>query len=99
MDIPDCFSALCIVLGVVDRFWRIRAPETEKRRLKMILNQNFNGTMIAHADHEHLQDLYTESKCCREWLDRLPIEENLRDYLVEPVAAAELKFLELLGVE
>jgi hypothetical protein len=55
--------------------------------------------MTAHADHEHLQDLYTESKCCRAWLESLPIEDNLRDYLVKPVAAAEKKFLDLLEVE
>lgn len=57
----------------------------------MILNQNLNERMTAHADHEHLQDLYTESKCCRAWLESLPIEDNLRDYLVKPVAAAEKK--------
>ena len=62
----------------------------------MILNQNLYETLTTQADHEHLKDLYTESKCCREWLDRLPIEDELRDYLVEPIAAAEVEFLKLL---
>jgi len=65
----------------------------------MMLNPNLNEKMNTHADHEHLKNLYTESKCCREWLERLPLEENLRVYLAEPVTAAELKFLDLLEIE
>ena len=65
----------------------------------MISQKYLNEIKNAGAGCNNLMDVYAEAKCYRDRLEALPIEEELRDYLVEPIAAAEVVFWELLEDE
>jgi len=63
----------------------------------MIYQQYITEIKRAYAVHEDLNELYSDAKSHREWLEALQIDEKLRSSLVEPISAVEGAFLDLLG--
>lgn len=65
----------------------------------MIYQQYTTAIKDAYAGDESLSELYEAAKSCREWLASLEIDPRLRDPMVEPVAAIEEAFKDLLRVD
>ena len=65
----------------------------------MIYQQYTTAIKQAYAGDEELPDLYAAAKKCRKWLAALEIDPLLRDPIVEPVAAIEEAFKDLLAVD
>jgi len=63
----------------------------------MIYQQYITEIKRAYAGHEDLNELYSDAKSHREWLEALQIDGKLRSSLVEPISAVEGAFLDLLG--
>jgi len=62
----------------------------------MIYQQYTTAVKQAYADGENISDLYAAAKTCRQWLASLKMDAKLLDPLVEPVAAIEEAFRDLL---
>ena len=62
----------------------------------MIYQQYTTAVKEAYAGDGSVEELYSQAKSCREWLDSLRIDAKLRGSLVEPVAAIEEAFKDLL---
>ena len=62
----------------------------------MIYQQYKTAVKQAYAGDESIAELYASAKACREWLASLRIDPNLRDPMVEPVAAIEEALQDLL---
>ena len=65
----------------------------------MIYQQYTTAIKQAYAENESLSELYEAAKSCRQWLASLEIDPKLRDPMVEPVAAIEEAFRDLLRAE
>jgi hypothetical protein len=65
----------------------------------MIYQQYISEIKRAYAGHEDLNGLYSNARSQREWLEALQIDEKLRSSLVEPIAAVEAAFLDLLNAD
>jgi hypothetical protein len=62
----------------------------------MFYQQYTTAVRRAYAGDDSVEELYAQAKACREWLDSLKIDAKLRDPVVEPVAAIEEAFKDLL---
>ncbi len=65
----------------------------------MIYQQYTTAIKQAYAQDEAVSELYEAAKSCRQWLASLDIDPKLRDPMVEPVAAIEEAFKDLLPVD
>ena len=62
----------------------------------MIYQQYTTAVKQAYGEDDSVEELYAQAKACREWLDSLQIDAKLRGPMVEPVAAVEEAFKDLL---
>ncbi len=65
----------------------------------MIYQQYTTAIKQAYAGDEAVSELYEAAKSCREWLASLQIDSKLRGPMVEPLAAIEEAFKDLLLVD
>ena len=65
----------------------------------MIYQQYTTAIKQAYAGDESVSELYKAAKSCREWLESLEIDPKLRGPMVEPVAAIEEAFKDLLPAD
>jgi hypothetical protein len=65
----------------------------------MIYQQVTTAVKEAYAADEELATLHLQAQACVRFLESLPIDAGLRGPIVEPVAAVEEAFRELLAAQ
>ena len=63
----------------------------------MIYQQYTTAIKNAYAEDESVAEMYAAAKICREWLESLKIDPRLRGPIVEPIAALEEAFKDLMS--
>lgn len=61
----------------------------------MIYQQYMTAIKNAYADKEDVPQHVARARSCREWLESLEIDADLRNGLVEPIRALEEAFQDL----
>jgi hypothetical protein len=62
----------------------------------MIYQQYTTAVKQAYTGDDSVEEHYAQAKACRQWLASLKIDAKLRDPMVEPVAAIEEAFKDML---
>ena len=62
----------------------------------MIYQQYTTAVKQAYEGDGSVEEHYARAKACREWLESLKIDAKLRGPMVEPVAAVEEAFKDML---
>lgn len=63
----------------------------------MIYQQYISAIKRSYTDHEAVAELYEEARRTRKWIMSLKLESRLRDPIVEPIAAIEEAFKDLVS--
>lgn len=63
----------------------------------MIYQQYITAIRNAYRDNESIGEMYKEAKRTRKWIESLKLDPKLRDPLLEPIAAIEETFQDLLS--